>query len=190
MSRLKLSRILLILIGGILSIIGLTADWIGFGRPGSFGSGQWLLLAAGSTVLLISLLGKQCIDLYKGVAILLLNTLVLLVFLELGSVVISRMGLFPSYKESILAGHSAVPYYTEQDWSKTYWDETTRAENYRYEPYVIWEHLPFEGETININRDGVRQTPGADCSPDAQKILAFGGSTMWGWGSPDRGTIA
>src|SRR5262245_27199169 len=43
--------------------------------------------------------------------------------------------------------------------------------------------------TINIDEDGLRRTPGAVCRSDSYKIFAFGGSTMWGTGSPDWGTI-
>ena len=32
-------------------------------------------------------------------------------------------------------------------------------------------------------------TPGTDCSAKSYKVFAFGGSTMWGTGSPDWGTI-
>jgi lysophospholipase L1-like esterase len=42
---------------------------------------------------------------------------------------------------------------------------------------------------VNINQDGIRITPGAECMPGAFTVYLFGGSSMWGWGSPDWGTI-
>lgn len=170
--------------------IALLADWFGFGQPGSFGIGQFLLVLVGLLTGLIGLLGKRIVNLYQGVAIILLNTLVLLACLELGAIIISRSGLMPSYQETIWVGYQELPYYATQDWAPVYWREAKLAENYGYKPYVIWRHLPFEGETININQEGLRQTPGANCSADAYKVFVFGGSTMWGWGSPDWETIA
>src|SRR5262249_16388989 len=38
-------------------------------------------------------------------------------------------------------------------------------------------------------RDGIRLTPGAECGANSYKVFTFGGSTMWGTGSPDWGTI-
>jgi hypothetical protein len=65
-----------------------------------------------------------------------------------------------------------------------------RALQYQYTPWVIWRNIPFESAYINVNQDGIRRTPGADCVPGSYKVFAFGGSTMWGIGSPDWGTIA
>jgi hypothetical protein len=54
---------------------------------------------------------------------------------------------------------------------------------------VLYRRAPFKGETINVDQEGIRLTPGADCGPHAFKVFAFGPSTMWGTGSPDWGTI-
>ena len=48
---------------------------------------------------------------------------------------------------------------------------------------------PFASETINIDRDGLRVTPGGPANP--MRILSlFGGSTMWGTGVDDAHTIS
>jgi lysophospholipase L1-like esterase len=58
----------------------------------------------------------------------------------------------------------------------------------RYEPYVAWSRLPFAGETTTVNVEGDRVHPVAPESPDVH-IRLFGGSTMWGKGVADEGTI-
>ncbi|MHC4271410.1 MAG: hypothetical protein ACYST2_03760, partial [Planctomycetota bacterium] len=177
-------RIMLIVLGGAVVILGLIMDLLGFGRPGSFGIGQLLLVLLGFSVLLIGLLRKKIFNFYRGLAIILLNTLVLIGILELVAIVFSRSSLQIESNRIL-----QLPYYSNQDWAELYWNEAKLAENYAYEPYVIWRHLPFAGKTINIDQKGIRQTPGSDCGTDAYKLFTFGGSTMLGWGSPDWGTI-
>ncbi len=188
--RLKVLRKLLIVVGGVAIVIAFLADWLGLGQPGNFGSGQFLLVAAAIIVLLIGSLGRRFFKLYRGVAVFLLNVLVLLACLELGAIIIARSGILPSYRQSLNERYQNLPYYRTQNWAKIYWSEARLAEIYRYRPYVVWRHLHFNGETIKIGHDGIRQTPGADCHANAYKIFAFGGSTMWSWGSPDSLTIA
>jgi lysophospholipase L1-like esterase len=183
-------RVISIVIGGAISVIAIFADKLGFGMPGSFGIGQFLLLLIGLILVLVGSFGKKFINLYRATAIIILNTILLFACLELGAIILSRLHLFPSYRENVLAGYPTIPYYASQEWGRFYWQEAKSAENYQYKPYVLWSHLSFVGETININQQGIRQTPGSDCNTEASKVFIFGGSTMWGWGSPDWGTIA
>jgi lysophospholipase L1-like esterase len=80
-------------------------------------------------------------------------------------------------------------YYASQAWAKQYWKEFSLSRKELYHDYVFWRRAPFTGKFININHDGIRLTPGADCSANSYKVFTFGGSTMWGTGSPDWGTI-
>jgi lysophospholipase L1-like esterase len=59
----------------------------------------------------------------------------------------------------------------------------------RYHAFVLFRRAPLQGETINVDQEGIRFTPGADCGPHAFKVFTFGGSTMWGTGAPDWSTI-
>jgi lysophospholipase L1-like esterase len=177
-------------IGGSIITFAFVIDGLGFGMLGSFGIGQFLLLLIGLLILLIGLMGKKFTAFYRGAAIIILNTFLLFAFMELGAIVVSRLGIFPSYRENLLASYHKIPYYASQDWAQIYWREAPGAENYRYRPFVLWRHRQFNGETVNINKEGIRQTPGADCNTEAFKVFIFGGSTMWGWGSPDWETIA
>ena len=171
-------------VGGIITIsLAFALDWLGFGRPGSFGIGQVLLLVVGILGLLIALLGKKTIALYRDVAVILLNTIVLLIFLELAAIVFARSN------QHYINDTESLPYYAKQDWTEEYFREAFEAEQFRYEPYVIWRHYPFNGSLMNLNQEGFRKTPDSECTGDAFTVFAFGGSTMLGWGSPDWGTI-
>ena len=181
----KLIPALFIVLGGILIVFAFLADLLGYGDVGSFGIGQIFLVIAGGIVFLLGVFGKRFIHIYRDIAVVFLNTLILIVLLELGAIIIGRL----SFRDR-QADIENLSYYTEQDWSKIYWDEAGRSLGVQYQPYIVWKHTPFQGETVNYDGEGIRRTPGADCQPDSIKVFAFGGSTMLGWGSPDWGTIA
>jgi lysophospholipase L1-like esterase len=202
--RLQLWRLLALLVGGATIAEGLLADWTGLSRPGSFGGDQILLVSAGLVVSLVGFLfgvndvrnlrsfGQRIAVLYRGAAILVLNTLVLLGCLELGA-------MFLLTAESLLSGiaeprtidpRAELPYYASQDWAAEFWREFSDAEQRNYHSWVIWRRAPFEGATININEQGIRRTPGPDCGANSYRLFTFGGSAMWGEGAPDWGTIA
>jgi hypothetical protein len=82
-----------------------------------------------------------------------------------------------------------VSYYSSQDWAERYWYEFRLSRKQQFYPYVVWRRSPFKGKTIEVDRNGVRLTPGADCSAKSFKVFTFGASEMWGTGSPNWGTI-
>jgi hypothetical protein len=138
-------------------------------------------------------LGSWVLTFYQAAAILVLNTLLLFVCLELtaASVIYIRQ-LFPTPPEALVGEgdpRETLSYYQSQDWARQYWYEFRLTRQQRYESYVGWRRAPFTGKTINIDRNGLRATPGADCSAHSYKVFAFGGSTTWGTGSPDWATI-
>jgi hypothetical protein len=128
-------------------------------------------------------LGRRIADAYKQVAILTLNTLVLLASFELAA------GSAFKIRTLLLSRPTEISAYASQDWAAQYSNEFRLSYPQRYYPYVIWRRAPFKGKTINIDQHGIRLTPGADCSANSYKVFAFGGSEMWGSGSPDWGTI-
>ncbi len=59
-----------------------------------------------------------------------------------------------------------------------------------YIPYVEWRHAEFSSPTLNVDENGRRvHSIGRDNAPDAVEIGFFGGSTVWGTGVDDNGTI-
>jgi lysophospholipase L1-like esterase len=133
---------------------------------------------------------------YRAAAILALNTLLIFGALELGSAGLIELKdlIQGASEESLLVGEGTprekISYYLAQDWAPQFWsDFRVSRQKLRYVPYVGWRRPAFDGKTIKIDQDGIRFTPGADCRPEAYKVFAFGGSTMWGTGAPDWGTI-
>jgi len=143
--------------------------------------------------------GRRIVSSYKVIAILTLNTLILLAGFELaGRTALKIRSSFsmPAKERGVgeeLLGEGGprekVSYYASQDWSERYWHEFRLARRHRYYPYVGWRRAPVEGKTISIDQNGIRLTPGANCGAESFKVFAFGGSTMWGTGAPNWGTI-
>jgi hypothetical protein len=131
--------------------------------------------------------------LYRAVAILMLNALVVFACFELAGYFKIKIPNVISKPTEQLVGEGAprekVSYYSSQDWAERYWYEFRLTRTQRYYPYVGWRRAPFKGKTIEIDQNGIRVTPGADCSAKSFKVFTFGESTMWGTGSPNWGTI-
>jgi lysophospholipase L1-like esterase len=137
-------------------------------------------------------LGHRIVNFYRALALIILNTLILFTCLEMAATFVAKI-----WKEPVAVNDDGgensprahTSYYASQAWAKQYWKEFSLSRKELYHDYVFWRRAPFTGKFININRDGIRLTPGADCSANSYKVFTFGGSTMWGTGSPDWGTI-
>ena len=137
-------------------------------------------------------LGRRIVNSHKVAALVILNTLILFACLEMAATFVAKIWKEPVAVNDDGGENSArahTSYYASQAWAKPYWKEFSLSRPMRYHDYVFWRRAPFTGKFININRDGIRLTPGADCSANSYKVFTFGGSTMWGTGSPDWGTI-
>lgn len=59
-----------------------------------------------------------------------------------------------------------------------------------YRPFVGWRYRPHRGPTITIDDDGLRVHAADPADPAAAPVVAlFGGSSAWGMGVPDDGTL-
>lgn len=177
--------------GGLFCILaGLTADLFGFGR-GGFGRTQVLLILAGATALLIAALGRRFRRVYTDTALVVVNTALLLALVEL-SASATRYVLRGSFRDSNAGRQLSenVSYYADRTWSASFWSEQRAVDRQqRYVPFVLWHAAPFEGRYITIDEEGFRVSPGADCRNGAFRVFVFGGSAVWGIGSPDSATI-
>ena len=131
---------------------------------------------------------------YRTIAIILLNAVLLFILLEVVSAIILNTALREPTVSERLQNYKArqlgSDYYKAQDWSQAYWDEHIQVvDHLTYQPWRIWRTRPTEGEQINVTQDGLRVVPNTQCDDDALTIFTFGGSTMWGFGAPDWGTI-
>jgi lysophospholipase L1-like esterase len=197
----QLRRVLLAVGLGFVGV-ALTADWIGLSNPQGIGRGQIFLAALGGGLALVGWLGARVRNLYTQCALLLLNTILLLVVLEFAAHTMLFIDRYqpaaagvreeqpgPDANPNYLSKAASAPYYREQSWTSTYWEEFDESSSMRYAPYVVWQRKPYRGRTIQIDESSVRNTPGADCRAGAYRVFVFGGSVVWGTGAPDWETI-
>ncbi len=185
-------RYLAALGSGSLAVLVLAADRLHLSAPG-FSRGQALLFLLSVIGLVMSLAGRQFGSWYKELAFQLLNTVLLLVLIEIAAGGISKLISLDSQEEEnpIVDERQLKHYYQEVEWGIPYWQEEYYVVNNRllYHPYTVWETAPFDGTYLNIMDTGLRETPNADCQDDAYLVFVFGGSTVYGTGSPDAQTI-
>lgn len=176
-----------ILLGGLAAIIGLAL--LSAVLNGADRGGLPKLLLALLAVVGVMLAGKRMKKIYPRLALFVFNLLLAFVLLELASTVFFALERIGSRQGSDLdEADSALDYYDTQTWGATYLSER-EALREDYHPYIIWRQAPFQGEVVNINADGLRLTTDTDCSAGAYRVFVFGGSTVWGMGAPDDGTI-
>ena len=78
-------------------------------------------------------------------------------------------------------------------WLKEFVDEFCRSYHAHWTSYVYFRRDPFSGKHISIDSNGIRSTVQWGLrtieSGHPTRIFLLGGSTMWGTGSRDSGTI-
>ena len=83
----------------------------------------------------------------------------------------------------------ALPNYEGEKWASQYWNEYAEH-RLEYHSYVGWKGIPRNGKQLNIDNQGLRKTSNQVAEKEAIEEVAFlGGSTMWGTGANDEGTI-
>jgi len=117
----------------------------------------------------------------------LLATLLLVV--EGGSYLVLKLLMLRS--RTVQRHEAKLQYYQDVPWGAAYWREHARFLENWFEtyPFGLWRGRPFEGEFTNNNERGERRTTYSNCEGDAPIIYVYGGSTVWGQGSPDQLTI-
>ncbi len=83
-----------------------------------------------------------------------------------------------------------LPSYDDPDYARSIFrDQKGRIKD--YVPFVEWRHSPHQSPTLNVDENGRRtHRTGRDNARDATTIGIFGGSTVWGTGVDDNGTIS
>lgn len=108
-----------------------------------------------------------------------------LVYVEIASFVRLRL----ASETDMISRSRLQTAYKNQEWVNKLADEWRRSNQLEYQAYVGWERKPFEGQTIQVDRDGLRRSFYSQCNSDAYTIWMFGGSAVWGTGVPDWLTI-
>jgi lysophospholipase L1-like esterase len=131
--------------------------------------------------------------LYQNLAVILLNTVLLLVLLEGGAGLVLRVAPRPDRNDQFLEDVLRLQYYFSQDWARDYWTEHLEAtQNWGYTPYALWRTNEYAGQYVNVDTDGKRLTLNGNngvCLDGQYRIFIFGGSTVWGFGGRDGDTI-
>lgn len=112
----------------------------------------------------------------------------ILVSIEIGLHVIDsiRNSLIETGSDKILA----LSIYKDKPWAEQLFKEHSLIEEFDYEPLLGWKTREFQGEFINIDKNGVRKTFNpTDQITEKDSIYMFGGSTIWGEGARDDYTI-
>jgi len=126
-------------------------------------------------------------DIIKRIGIAALSGVLWLGYVELVSFGKVRLA---NLDTDVIPRSSLVSAYPGLSWANTLADEWKPSNRYSYEAYVGWERKPFHGQTINIEEPGgVRRSANSHCDETTYTIWMFGGSTIWGYGSPDWLTI-
>ncbi len=118
----------------------------------------------------------------KVTAINLLTFAVLLVIVNWAS------GLY--LKKTSKVNRSSLPNYaSNHEYAKQVFYDYDRVQH-QYEPFVAWKMRPYNGQTLRISNEGLRELPAiASQDQKGKTVRFFGGSTMWGEGSDDAHTI-
>lgn len=124
---------------------------------------------------------------HRAAAILLLNTLLLLLAGE-GA---ARLFLLASGGAPARLIAKLRPEFARRDghpWAEAVLREQAAVRG-RYWPHVGWRSHPRPGPLMTIHADGNRVVPEASCGYGAYRVLVLGGSTVFGFGVPDWGTL-
>lgn len=172
-------KVFFLLLGFLFIAAGAFGDSIGLSKGQGFGYGQFFTCLCGLLLLAAGFSGRKFINLYKGAALFFLNTVLLLLALEFGALM------------AIKIFRSDVSRETPRDRVQRIQVEETGLlfPSTSRQPFVMWRSVPTDLPLMNVDSSGVRHTAYRDHVDGAAEILAFGGSTMWGWMVPDSSTI-
>ncbi len=72
--------------------------------------------------------------------------------------------------------------------AQEFWAEQGQV-RVRWLPYSYWVLAPFDGQFINVDKTGLRETTSFVKGANRSRVYFFGGSTIWGEGARDAYTI-
>jgi hypothetical protein len=134
------------------------------------------------------------IAIYRGVALFLLNTLLLFGLLNVGAALVLSWLPDPDLRGAMTYGleklRRVYPDRTDKEIRQLLYESWSRA--YRYEPFTQFKEGAFSGQYVNVSEEGFRDTGRELPWPPAQdrlNVFVFGGSTTFGYGLGDRETI-
>jgi hypothetical protein len=186
------TRIALALVGAGGIALALAASGWGWRGFSPFSLNQLVLIGLSALLFSIAVLGErfpgsQLLKGYQSLGVIVLNTLVFLLVLEMTMTVVLNLRSVRTGTEDF-SSRADYQFFQSQEWGLAYLQENAQVEE-QYIPFVTWRSKPLAGEFVTINDDGIRLTPGAACEEEALKVFVFGGSAVWGLGAPNNMTI-
>lgn len=132
------------------------------------------------------------IKLLKIIAVNILVFLGLLIIADLAVISIHKLnhsGLFYRLFKKNNDFRCNLPNYKNIEWACRHFQEYHELQH-EYVSYIGWRGLPYKGQTINIDEQGIRNTPQSEYAAQKSPLVVFlGGSTMFGAGANDANTI-
>ncbi|MDM7993419.1 MAG: SGNH/GDSL hydrolase family protein [Candidatus Fermentibacter sp.] len=165
--------------GSLMIAAALAADLIGLSVQGGFSRNQILMMAAGLLLIAASMLGRRFPRVYNAAGVILLNTLVALLLIEIISLM--AMKIWNPREMAVRAIKEQVANLSQEEVSVVLG---------HYVSYLVWKADPLQQGEESTDERGFRNTSYLSTDPDAYEIFMFGGSAMWGLGVPDSCTIA
>jgi lysophospholipase L1-like esterase len=117
------------------------------------------------------------------------NLLVTFVLFNLAYWSLPVLSLLLNIRASITEdGRARLPNYATVTWATQHYREFNQLKS-NYKSFIGWRRKEFHGETINIGGRYSQRLTINDGADRSKKAYFFGGSTMWGSGVRDDGTI-
>jgi len=174
-------------VAAILSLPFLVAAAIGSGWEANLITStkeRVLCVIIGVLFAAMGALGTRFRSVYKVTAVIVLNTVLLVVSLELCIAMVDEIN-----REEDDDAEGVNPVLMSRPLQQRHTMEFAKSEPHQYEPFILWRTVPYKGDTINVSERGIRDTPGSKCVEGAYTVFTLGGSAMWGAGAPDSETI-
>lgn len=161
--------------GLALTALGLGLDSLGLGGSPGIGVTQMECLALGILVTIVSAMPFPPSYTFVWAARALLILVTLAVSVELASMAVLRFG---GGSARTVVGGEAAAFVPDPEFD--------------FAPFVTWRTRPgFSDGMASVDCMGIRNTSAPETdSEDAFLIVLLGGSSVWGWGVPDSGTVA
>lgn len=118
----------------------------------------------------------------------LLSSAILFLSGEIKTLLVKENAEKPEAKKKYSYLYELPNYDNERELIKKYSQEEMQIE-WSYEAYIGWSRKAFQGQTITVDNNGDRVHENVRTDKSNKSVYFFGGSTMWGWGAPDNGTI-
>ncbi len=131
---------------------------------------------------------------YIGAAIILFNTLLLFIVLNLicwGALALHKLRARPTYLTYSDNWYRTVyPTMADADWKELL--KETKDRPFGFQAYTMFTEIPYQGRYVNISQQGYRLVPGQGpwpMNPKNFNVMIFGGSTVFGYAVGDDQTI-